>query len=299
MTQEPVDFVVESPGGRLDAYLAARVADRSRNSIQAMIRNEQVRVNGDVVAKPAFEVHSGDLIRAFIFDTVPSPAAYEVVELDILYETKDYMVLNKSPGIVVHPSPGHESGTLAQAAIEYAPELLGIGEPGREGLVHRLDKDTSGLIVFARNKATLKLLQQQFKSREIEKTYLVLVDGAPPSDKGRVEAPIARDPKHRQRFAVQENGRQAVTEFGIKERFKRHSLLEAHPITGRTHQVRIHMKFLNCPVVGDRVYGKRHPSLGVERQMLHAWKMELPGGDEFEAPIPEDFANAIQMAAKK
>ena len=299
MTQEPADFVVESPGGRLDAYLAARIANRSRNSVQTMIRNEQVRVNGEVVAKPAFELHSGDTIRLSQVDEEPVRAEFEMVEFEILYETKDYIIINKSPGIVVHPSPGHESGTLAQAVIDYAPELNGIGEPGREGLVHRLDKDTSGLIIFARNEATLTLLQQQFKSREIEKTYLALVDGAPPSDKGRIEAPIGRDPQHRQRFAVQDRGRQAVTEFRTRERFKHHTLLDVHPITGRTHQVRIHMQFLECPVVGDKVYGKRHPSLAVERQMLHAWKMVVPGHDVFEAPIPEDFTDAVRMATRK
>jgi 23S rRNA pseudouridine1911/1915/1917 synthase len=299
MTQEPADFVVETPGGRLDAYLAARIADRSRNSVQAMIRNEQVRVNGEVVAKPAFELRSGDTIQLSPVDEEVVRVEFEGVELDILHETEDYMVINKSHGVVVHPSPGHESGTLAQAAIDYAPELLGVGEPGREGLVHRLDKDTSGLIIFAKNEATLKLLQQQFKSREIEKTYLALVDDAPPSDKGRVEAPIGRDPKHRQRFAVQDRGRQAVTEFRTRERFKHHTLLEVHPITGRTHQVRIHLQFLKCPVAGDTVYGKRHPSLNVGRQMLHAWKLVLPGHEEFEAPIPEDFADAIQKATRK
>ncbi len=299
MTQEPADFVVEPPGGRLDAYLADRIADKSRNSIQAMIRNKQVRVNGKVVAKPAFELHLGDTIQLSQIEAESSFAESERVELDILHETKDYMVINKTAGIVVHPSPGHDSGTLAQAAIEYAPELRGIGEPGREGLVHRLDKDTSGLIIFAKKGESFRLMQQQFKSRVIEKTYLALVDGAPPSDKGRVEAPIARDPRHRQRFAVQEGGRQAVTEFRIRERFKRHTLLEVHPITGRTHQVRIHLQFLECPVVGDRVYGKRNPSLKVERQMLHAWKMKLPGHAEFEAPVPDDLKHAIRQATRK
>jgi 23S rRNA pseudouridine1911/1915/1917 synthase len=251
-----------------------------------MIRNEQVRVNGEIVIKPAFELRSGDTIQLSSIEEENDRADYEAVELDILHETEDYMVINKSPGIVVHPSPGHESGTLAQTVIEYVPELAGVGDTGREGLVHRLDKDTSGLIIFAKNETTLKLLQQQFKSREIEKTYLALVDGSPPSDKGRVEAPIGRDPEHRQRFAIQDSGRQAVSEFRTRESFKHHSLLEVHPITGRTHQVRIHLQFLECPVVGDKVYGKRNPSLEVERQMLHAWKMKLPGGEEFEAPIP-------------
>ncbi len=293
------DFVVEAPGERLDAYLANRIADQSRNTIQAMIRNGQVLVNDIVAAKPAFELHVGDTVRISQIDAEPVLVEVEGVELDILHETADYMVLNKPPGIVVHPAPGHESGTLTQAVIEYDPELRGVGEPGREGLVHRLDKDTSGLIVFAKNGEFLELLQHQFKSRVIEKQYLALVDESPPTSKGRVEAAIARDPKHRQRFSVQEGGRAAETVFYIRERFKRHTLLELHPITGRTHQARIHMQFLECPVVGDRIYGRRYPSLDVERHMLHAWKMAIPGQGDFEAPIPEDLEDAMLQASRK
>ncbi len=292
------DFVVEPPGGRLDAYLAERIADRSRTSVQSMIRNGQVQVNGKSVAKPAFELHTGDTIRVSRPNAEPPFDDSQAAALDIVHETVDYMVVNKPAGIVVHPSPGHGSGTLAQAAIAHTPELRGLGEAGRGGLVHRLDKDTSGLIIFAKNEATLTLLQQQFKSREIKKTYLALVDGSPPSDVGRVEAPIARDPRNRQRFAVQESGRPAVTEFRIKERFDRHALLEAFPISGRTHQIRIHMKFLGCPVVGDEVYGRKKRSLDVDRQQLHAWKLRLPNRQEFEAPIPVDLANAIRQASR-
>ena len=292
------DFVVEPPGGRLDAYLTRRIAHQSRTTIQSMIRSGQVRVNGQVVAKPAFELKSGDAIQVSQPQTEPSFDLPMVAALDILHETKDYMVVNKPAGIVVHPSPGHEGGTLAQAAVAHAPELRGLGEAGREGLVHRLDKDTSGLILFAKNQETMELLQQQFKAREIEKNYLALVDGGPPSDRGRVEAAIARDPRNRQRFAVQENGRPAVTEFRTREHFDQHALLEAVPITGRTHQIRIHMKFLGCPVVGDKVYGHKKRSLDVERQQLHAWKLRLPNGEQFEAPIPADLADAIRRASR-
>ena len=293
------DFVVEVPGGRLDTYLTNRIGDQSRSTIQAMIRNGKVRVNDKVAAKPAFELHAGDTVSISQRNAERVLVEVEAVELDILHETADYMVLNKPPGVVVHPAPGHESGTLTQAVIKYAPELQGVGEPGREGLVHRLDKDTSGLIVFAKHDEFLELLQRQFKSRVIEKRYLALVDDSPPSSRGRVEAAIARDPKHRQRFSVQESGRAAETEFYVRERFKRHTLLELHPITGRTHQVRIHMQFLECPVVGDRIYGRRYPSLDVERQMLHAWKMAIPGLGDFEAPIPEDLEDAMLQASRK
>jgi 23S rRNA pseudouridine1911/1915/1917 synthase len=290
------NFVVETPGGRLDAYLADQMADQSRSKVQSMIRNGQVYVNDSVVVKPSFEVRLKDSIRVSFLDDEPPSMKLDSIALNVIYETKDFMVVNKPAGVVVHPSLGHEYGTLAQAAMVHAPELQGLGEAGREGLVHRLDKDTSGLIIFAKNLAMLERLQLQFKNREIEKTYLALVDDRPPSDKGRVDASIARDPKNRQRFAVLDGGRAAITEFKVREHFERHTLLEAFPITGRTHQIRIHMKFLGCPVVGDRVYGKKKDSLSVERQMLHAWRLKLPNRDAFEAPTPEDFAQALNMA---
>jgi len=296
MNAVAAEFVVEAPGGRLDVYLADRLEGKSRTLVQSMIRNGSVRVNSNIVAKPSFELHSGDSISIIQPTIGPSLDKAEKLTLEIVDETKDYMVVNKPAGMVVHPSPGHVSGTLAQAAIAHAPELQGLGEAGREGLVHRLDKDTSGLIIVAKNAATLTHLQQQFKTRQIEKTYLALVDDGPPSEKGRVEAPIARDPSSRKKFAVLENGRPAITEFRVTERFDRHSLLEAYPLTGRTHQIRIHMKFLGCPVVGDEVYGHKKPSLKVVRHQLHAWKLKLPDWNELEAPIPEDLVDAIQQA---
>lgn len=289
------EFVVESPGGRLDTYLATKVPE-SRNAVQALIRNSQIMVNGKIVTKPAYEVHAGDTIQVSRPDPVLAVGEPGIVTLEIVHESGDYIVINKPAGTVVHPSPGHDSGTLAQAVLAHAPELKSVGETGREGLVHRLDKDTSGLILFAKNQATLERLQQQFKSREVEKTYLAIVDGHPPSTKGRVEAPIARDPSNRQRFSIQDGGREAVTEFRTAKRYRANSLLEAFPLTGRTHQIRIHMKFLECPIVGDRVYGHKNLSLDVERQMLHAWKLRLPDGEEFMAPIPQDFEEAIRQA---
>ena len=291
------DYVVEPPGGRLDSYLARRIADISRSAIQSMIREGLVRVNGAVTKKAAHELRSGDTIHVAAIEPEPPAEAIRPIELEIVFESSDYMVVNKPAGVVVHPSPGHERGTLAEAAIAHAPELHGLGESGREGVVHRLDKDTSGLIVFAKNIDTLSSLQRQFKDREVKKTYLALVDDAPPSRRGRVEAPIARDPKHRQQFAVQEGGRSAITEFQISDRYKGHTLVEVQPITGRTHQIRIHMSFLKCPIVGDRVYGRKHPSLAVSRQMLHAWKLGLPDSGNYEVEPPADFSEAIRQAS--
>ena len=291
------EYAVEPPGGRLDAYLANLIVDISRTSIQAMIRNGSVRVNGVVVVKPAFELHVGDAVEVSVEEAKPTTGSSLPIPLDVVFENADYMVINKPAGVVVHPAPGHDSGTLVDAAVARVPEIKGLGESGREGLVHRLDKDTSGLIVMAKNEATLLDLQHQFMAREITKTYLAVVDGAPPSRMGRVEAPIARDPRQRQRFSVQEGGRPAITEFAIRERYDRHALVEAKPVTGRTHQIRIHMSFLECPIVGDKVYGRTTASLDVARQMLHAWKLKLPDRGKYEVEVPEDFSDALRQAA--
>jgi 23S rRNA pseudouridine1911/1915/1917 synthase len=212
-------------------------------------------------------------------------------------------VINKSAGMVVHPSAGHDSGTLVNAVLAHAPDLAGVGGELRPGIVHRLDRDTSGLIVVAKNDRALRWLQGQFQSKAVDKAYLALVDGRPPARQGRIEASIGRDPRHRQRMAVvsEAKGREATTEYRVKEMFAAHALLEARPKTGRTHQIRLHLAFVGCPVVGDRVYGLRRPTLEAARQMLHAWRLgfQLPGDEalrEFEAPIPADMGEAIEQA---
>jgi 23S rRNA pseudouridine1911/1915/1917 synthase len=187
------------------------------------------------------------------------------------------------------------------AVLAHAPDIRGVGGEARPGVVHRLDKETSGLILFAKHDLAHRYLQRLFKEREIQKTYLAIVDGRPATATGRVEAAVGRDPRERKRMAVVRpaRGREAVTLFKTVETFADHSLLEAKPETGRTHQIRVHLAFLGCPVVGDRVYGRRKPTLPVARQMLHAWKAQLvlPGEKElreFEAPAPPDFQMALR-----
>jgi 23S rRNA pseudouridine1911/1915/1917 synthase len=223
----------------------------------------------------------------------------EAIPLQIIFENEDLLVIDKPAGMVVHPAAGHRTGTLVGAVLAHSPEVNGVGEIERPGIVHRLDKDTSGLILVAKNAATQRHLQQSFALRHTEKTYLALVAGRPPTPEGRIETPIGRDPSHRQRMAVvpPSRGREAVTLYHTRERFPESTLLEVHPLTGRTHQIRVHLAFIGCPVVGDSVYGKRASSAGpsAARQMLHAWRLRiaLPGEDEpreFEAPLPEDFA---------
>jgi 23S rRNA pseudouridine1911/1915/1917 synthase len=225
----------------------------------------------------------------------------EDIPLDIIFENKDLVIVNKSAGMVVHPSPGHNNGTLVHAVLGYIPDLEGIGGEERPGIVHRLDKDTSGLIMVAKNERSIQWLQEQFKSRKVEKTYLALVDGKPPTPSGRVEAPIGRNTTHRKLMAVVplHKGREAISEYRTLEKFSAHTLLEVHLLTGRTHQIRVHLAFLGCPVVADKVYGKHKMTVKLERHFLHAHKLKitLPGEKDprvFEAPLPQELEFVLE-----
>ena len=220
----------------------------------------------------------------------------EDIPLTIVFENENLAIVNKPAGMVVHPAVGHTSGTLVNAALAEFEDLEGIGGELRPGIVHRLDKETSGLIVLAKNDRTIDALQDQFRNRLVHKIYLALVDGKPPTPTGRVEAAIARDPSHRKKMAIVSpgKGRHAETEYRTLESFPQHTLIEAHPITGRTHQIRLHMAFLKCPIVGDKVYGRVRPSVEINRHFLHAARLTitLPGDatpTTFEAPLPDEL----------
>jgi 23S rRNA pseudouridine1911/1915/1917 synthase len=237
----------------------------------------------------------------------PAPAGLvgENIPLDIIFENDDLLVVNKPAGMVVHPAAGHDSGTLVHAVLGYDPGIEGIGGEERPGVVHRLDKETSGLILLAKNDAAHRWLQDQFRLRKVEKTYLALVDGAPPTPSGRVDAPVGRDPSHRKQMAVLPpgKGREAVSEYRTLESFAQHTLLEFHPHTGRTHQIRLHCAFLGCPIAGDRVYGHRKTTLEIGRHFLHAAKLKivLPGEEQartFEAPLPEELQDVLMELGK-
>jgi 23S rRNA pseudouridine1911/1915/1917 synthase len=295
-----IRFSVPSPGGRLDHIIVEQLGEFSRNRIQSWIREARVQVDDQVVTKTGFSLQGGEFVQVQIPATTPSKLSPEHIPLDVIFENDDLLVLNKPPDMVVHPSAGHKSGTLVHAVLAHAPSLEGVGGEKRPGVVHRLDKDTSGVILFAKNDPAHHFLQRQFKSREVKKTYLALVDGHPPTPSGRVEGAIGRDPKRRQRMAMvpEPRGKSAFTTFHTLERFREHTLLEALPETGRTHQIRVHLAFLGCPIVGDRVYGKRKPSLLIGRQLLHASQLEImvPGENVtriFEAPLPVDFQNIL------
>lgn len=287
---------------RLDKYLVSQLPEFSRSRLQKMIKTGCVEVDNLTITKSGYLVELGDQIEIRIPPAKPATLIPEDIPLEVIYEDQDLMVINKPAGMVVHPAAGHQSGTLVHAALAHSKEIKGVGGIQRPGVVHRLDKDTSGLILLAKNDEAHLWLQDEFRTRSVNKTYLTLVDGAPPTAKGRVEAAIGRDPIDRKRMAVvpPNKGRSAVSEYSTVSNYKQHTLLEVHPVTGRTHQIRLHMAFLGCPVVGDRTYGRRRQSLPIARQFLHAFRMSirLPGNTsyvEFEAPLPEDLSDVLDL----
>lgn len=285
---------------RLDKFLVGQLQEFSRSRIQALIAGGFVEVNGHTAKKAGQTLESGATVTVRIPPPAPTEWIAEAIPLDILFENEDLIVVNKPAGMVVHPAVGHTSGTLVNAVLGYDPEMEGIGGEERPGVVHRLDKETSGLILLAKNERALRWLQDQFRLRNVEKTYFALVDGKPPTPSGRVEAPIGRDPSHRKRMAVvpESRGREAISEYRTVESFKGHTLLEFHPLTGRTHQIRLHCAFLGCPIVGDKVYGRKKSSIPIERHFLHAHRLRisLPGEKQlkfFEAPLPQELEHIL------
>jgi 23S rRNA pseudouridine1911/1915/1917 synthase len=295
-----VHFLAPLPGGRLDVVIVEHLADTSRSQVQKLIRSGAVRVDQIVIKKTGYQIEGGEDIRLVIPEPTPTVLQAEKVPIDVVFENEDLLVINKEPGIVVHPSVGHETGTLVQAVLGHSPDIRGIGEEGRPGVVHRLDKDTSGLILFAKHDQAHHWLQKQFSDRSVKKIYFALTDSHPPTPSGKIDAPIGRDARHRQKMAITSvsRGREAVTTFYTQERFPAHSFLEVRPETGRTHQIRVHLAFIDCPIVGDRIYGRSKPTLPAERQMLHAGELSisLPGDEQrmtFKAPLPEDFESIL------
>ena len=286
---------------RLDKYLVSRLPEYSRSRLQGLIKDGFVKVDGALAAKVGQSIEEGNQIEIRIPPPVPSDLIPENIPLQIIYEDKNLMVVNKPAGMVVHPAAGHATGTLVHAALAHAPELEGIGGEKRPGVVHRLDKNTSGLILLAKDDRTYRWLQDQFRLRTVKKVYLALVDGKPPTPSGRVEAPVGRSTSQRKKMAVvtPEKGRDAISEYVTIETFPEHTLLEVHPLTGRTHQIRLHMAFLDCPIVADTIYGRRHPTLPLKRHFLHAERLAitLPGEEQphnFEAPLPPDLSKVLE-----
>jgi 23S rRNA pseudouridine1911/1915/1917 synthase len=292
---------------RLDHYLVECLPEFSRSRLQGLIKDGFVLVDNLPAKKAGQKIETGSRIEVRIPPAAPTDLVGEDIPLDIVFENDDLLVVNKPAGMVVHPSAGHDTGTLVHAVLGYEPDIEGIGGEERPGVVHRLDKETSGLILLAKNDRAHRWLQDQFRTRKVEKTYLALVDGTPPTPSGRVEAPVGRDPSHRKKMAIMPpgKGREAVSEYVTLESFKENTLLEFHPHTGRTHQIRLHCMFLGCPIVGDKVYGYRKQSIEIDRHFLHAAKLKiiLPGekiAKIFEASLPGDLIDVLsELRGKK
>ena len=281
---------------RVDKFLAEQLPDVSRSQIKNLIEQGNVTLDGIVVEKAGAKARSGSVVRIDVPVDDSDGLVPENIPLDILYEDDQVIVINKPSGMVVHPGAGNQSGTAVNALLAHYPPIRNVGEADRPGVVHRLDKETSGVLIFAKTQKAYKWLVKEFKSRDIEKAYLALVDGQPPTPTGRIEAPIVRDPNVRTRMAVglRGEGKPAVTEYFTLENFENHTYLEAHPITGRTHQIRVHLSYLGTPVVGDSLYGRRKPSVDLDRFFLHARMLaiRLPGNrspQTFEAPLPPEL----------
>jgi 23S rRNA pseudouridine1911/1915/1917 synthase len=285
-------------GQRLDRYLVAKLDDISRTTVQQLITDGLVSVSGRT-SKPGYALRIGDEVRVpwgaskpFVSNAKPQSS----LPLDIIYEDRDLLVVNKAAGMVVHPAPGHTHDTLVNALLAYYPDLQGV-EGLRPGIVHRLDKDTSGLIIIAKNAHTSAALIEQMKQRKIIKRYLALVEGVVALDSGSIDAPIGRDPRHRQQMTITTTGsREARTHFRVLQRFARHTLLLLQLETGRTHQIRVHLKAIGHPIVGDPVYGSSNNpgNQTLKRQFLHAHQLIFAHpttGEilELEAPLPADL----------
>lgn len=290
---------------RLDKFLVSRLPEFSRARLQSLIKDGYVWVSEKPAQKPGLLLERPCQVMVLVPPAQPSTLAPEEMPLDIVFENEDLIVVNKPAGMVVHPGAGHFSGTLVQAALAYAPGIEGVGGEERPGVVHRLDKDTSGLILLAKNDRAHRWLQDQFRLRRVKKIYLALVDGRPPTPSGRIEADIGRDAQNRSLMAVVpiQRGREAVSEYITLEEFPRHTLVEVHPLTGRTHQIRLHLAFLGCPVAGDTRYGLKKSTLPISRHFLHAQRLtiQLPGELQprtFESPLPKELQSILDQLRK-
>lgn len=283
----------QDAGTRLDVFLAKVHPERSRAAWQRSIEEGLVSVNG-MLPRAGTRLAAGDVVE------IAQPAEYAPEPTDnlpilcVVYEDPAVVVIDKQPGVVVHPAPGHLTGTLVDALVARYPEIRGVPGPGRPGIVHRLDKDTSGLMVVARTPRALADLQRQMKERTIEKRYLVLVEGVLTDDRGLIDLPIERDLVRRQQMSVQLAGKPAQTYFEVLERFEGYTYLEAKPISGRTHQIRVHFSFIRHPVAGDRLYGSSRSPNGLSRQFLHAAQLSFDSpltGERltFRSPLPGDL----------
>ncbi len=292
-----VELIADADGDRLDLYIARHAPDLSRTQAQRLIGEGRVTVNG-IPGKASVRVFAGDRIVIDVPPPEVSPLAPEAIPLRIVCEDDDVLVVDKPAGLTVHPAPGHPEHTLVNAVLSHLPELPETGDRLRPGIVHRLDRDTSGLIIVAKNARAHMNLSDQFRKRSVGKVYLALAEGRLEPRDGVIEAPVGRDRSHRERMAVvdEAHGRAARTGYHVLRYVDGYTLLEVKPETGRTHQIRVHLAAIGHPVAGDRVYGAK--GTGFPRQFLHAHRLafNLPSDGrrvEFESPLPADPAAAL------
>ncbi len=303
-SREKIRVEKDCDGMRLDKFISQKREDLSRSLVQKFIKKGHILVNEEKTKK-SYQLNKGDEIT--VYQPPPRTAEPEPVTMDlnILYEDKSILILNKQAGLVVHPAPGHRGDTLVNGLLAYSEDLAGINNVLRPGIVHRLDKDTSGVMVVAKNDMAMKSLVRQFKKREVEKIYHTIVKGQLSYQKGKIDAPIGRDPHDRKKMAVRKNNsKKAVSFFEVIERFDDFTYLKIKLITGRTHQIRVHFSYLNHPVVGDEKYGKSKASEDINRQLLHAYQLTLTHPETkrrqtFTAKLPDDFKIFLEKLQKK
>lgn len=294
---ETVTAEAEDAGTRADVFLAAKLGV-SRSNMQKLLEDGRVK-RGEKIIKANYKVHAGEMFVVDIPEPEPIEAVPENIPLDIIYEDDDVVVLNKARGMVVHPAPGNYTGTLVNALLYHCSNLSGINSAIRPGIVHRLDKDTSGIMIVAKNDAAHISLSQQIQSKTAVRTYLAVVRGNIKTDSGTIETQIARDKTDRKKMAVvKEGGRDAITDYEVLERFGKYTLVRCKLRTGRTHQIRVHMEYLGYPLVGDPKYSPMKTPFGIKGQALHSHTLEFthPRTGErmkFEAPLPEDMHKII------
>lgn len=303
-----ISLQVEEQGERLDRYLTERLTDLSRSRIQQLIEQGQVQLNGKICTSKKTGVKRGDRISLEIPPAEPLELAAEDIPLDILYEDDQLLILNKPAGLVVHPAPGHPDGTLVNAILAHCPNLPGIGGVQRPGIVHRLDKDTTGAIAIAKTEFAHQHLQAQLKAKTAQREYLGVVYGVPKTENGTVDLPIGRHPVDRKKMAVvspEKGGRPATTHWRILERLGNYTLMHFQLETGRTHQIRVHSAHIGHPIVGDPVYSSgRSVGVNLPGQALHAWRLRLqhPVSEkwiEVTAPIPQTLKTLLEVLRRR
>jgi 23S rRNA pseudouridine1911/1915/1917 synthase len=305
---QTINLQVKDSGDRLDLYLCQQLPDLSRSRLQKLIEEGNIQLNGQICTAKKTTVREGDRLEIIIPPAQPLELQPEAIPLEILYEDDDLIIINKPAGLVVHPAPGHENGTLVNALLSHCPNLAGIGGIQRPGIVHRLDKDTTGALVIAKTDYAHQHLQKQLKAKTARREYLGVVYGVPAQESGTINLPIGRHKSDRKKMAVvaiEKGGREAITHWQILERLGNYTLMQFRLETGRTHQIRVHSTQIGHPIVGDPVYSSgRSVGVNLPGQALHAWKLTLEhplSGEIIEAiaPLPPTFTKLLEVLRKR